>query len=202
MIDTSAEPGNILNLWNRLHTLDDQITAANTTAQQHADLIAALQATQGQHATQIQQALITAGKATSASTQGNAGGPAGGGGDTGGGSGGGPTGDVHPNHFAEVAQAKSDLITEGVDITGPCGAFQIVRRACQYIGASEPSVGVLQKPSPTVNNCILAGTGYAADIICYNDGLIYDVLNNGGGSNDVQWNFAGTVDPSRYRPAP
>ena len=133
-----------------------------------------------------QQALITAGKATAATSQANA--PSGGGSGGGGGS-----GDAHPNHYDLISQAKTELVALGEDLTGACGAFQIVPRAGPDIQASDPAAGFLSKPDG--NNC----GGFAVDIVCYNDGIIYDVLIDGGGANTPAWSFAGTVDPSRYR---
>lgn len=183
--NVDPSPDNFRAIWDRLHDLDAQLTTAQATVAQQAATITGLQGTQTAHQQQIQQALILAGKAVDrASTTVP---PAGGGGSGGG------SGDSHPNHFDLVTQAKADLITEGQDLTGPCGAFTIVQRAVQYIQPSDPTAGFLAKPDG--NNC----NGFATDIVCYADGVIYDVLIDGGGANTPQWSFHGTVDPSRYR---
>ena len=182
-IDPSNEPSNIIALWTRLHSLDATVATAVTTIAQQATTISSLQSVQAFHTQQIQQALITAGKATSASAQSNAGGGTGSGGST----------DSHPNHQQAVIDAKAELVALGEDLTGPCGAFKITRKVAQMLTPSEPDAGLLAKP--TGNNCL----GYAVDIICYNDGVIYDILGDAGGSNDPQWNFGGSVDPSRWR---
>jgi hypothetical protein len=196
--DTEASPRNLRAIWDRLHDLADRHDANTTTITQQAATIAALQTQLTTAQQTAQQAAIIAGKAVSQSSTGVP--PSGGGG--GGSGGGGGNGDAHPNHANLVAQAKADLITAGEDLTGPCGGFKIVRRACQYIAPSDPTVGVLTKPAPTPNNCIIAGIGYAADIIMYPDGIIYDVLFDAGGANTPQWNFKGTTDPGLYRTAP
>lgn len=98
----------------------------------------------------------------------------------------------HPDRSAVVAQAKEDLESAGHDLSGPCGAFSIVRLAAWRIGGD---AGLLSKPSG--NNC----EGYATDIIVYPNGRIYDVVIDGGGRNGPTWRDAGVVDPSRYRPA-
>lgn len=98
----------------------------------------------------------------------------------------------HPDRSAVVAQAKADLEAAGHDLSGPCGAFAIVKLAAFRMGGG---AGLLDKPAG--NNC----EGYATDIIVYPDGKHYDVLVGGGETNGPSWQDAGTVDPSRYRPA-
>ena len=103
----------------------------------------------------------------------------------------------HGNHQAEVAEAKSVLESEGVDSSGPCGAFEIVKRAVSLIG---DEAGYLDKPDG--NNC----GGFAVGIIAFPDGYIYDVLGDDGGENNPQWNPDGCgptegngTCPDRYR---
>lgn len=91
-----------------------------------------------------------------------------------------------------MADAKAELEAAGQDLSGPCGAFAIVKLAAWKMGGG---AGLLDKPAG--NNC----EGYATDIIVYPDGRHYDVLVDGGGRNGPAWGDAGTVDPSRYRPA-
>lgn len=187
-IDTSSSESNFLAIWNKLHALDEQLTAAQGTVAEQATTIADLNTQIAAANQSVQQALIAAGKPTSsvASVP-----PGDSGGDSGGGGG---NGTDHPNYASLVQQAKDDLITEGEDLTGPCGGFKIVRRAVQYIAPSDPAVGLLDKPSGT--NCM----NYSIDIIVFNDGLAYDVLYDSGGANTVQWNFIGGGLQDRYRP--
>lgn len=100
------------------------------------------------------------------------------------------------NYSGEVANAKSDLIAASIDLSGPCGAFEITKLVTwRLANSTEPTIGILDKP--TGNNC----DGYSVDIACYPDGSIYDIIGSSGEDNTPQWNFAGCVDPTRYRPA-
>lgn len=89
-----------------------------------------------------------------------------------------------------VREVKEDLVRRGVALTGPCGAFEITKRVAKKLNA-----GLLSKPGG--NNC----NGYAVDIVCYADGHIYDILQDGGGLNNPTWQDAGMVDPGRFRVA-
>lgn len=93
-----------------------------------------------------------------------------------------------------VQQVKSQLESQGKDLSGPCGAFAITKRVAWILRST--GAGLLSKPSG--NNC----DGYAVDIICYPNGFIRDILGDGGGANDPHWPDPDeVVDPSRYRPA-
>jgi hypothetical protein len=124
------------------------------------------------------------------------GGGSGGSGGTGGGggsSGGAGGGAKHADQSEIVAEAKAELEAAGKDLSGPCGAFSIVKLAASRMSGG---AGVLSKPSG--NNC----DGFATDIIAFPDGRIYDVLVGGGEANGPAWQDDGTVDPARYRLAP
>lgn len=182
-VDISASPQNIRAIWDQIRGLRTDLAAAQATITAQQSTIAEQAATIVSQQQQIQQALITAGKATAAATTNNSTGDGGGGGST----------DSHPNHYSTVVDAKAELVALGEDLSGSCGAFKITRKVAQMLAPSEPDSGLLDKP--TGNNCM----GYAVDIICYNDGIIYDILGDAGGANDPQWNFGGSVDPSRWR---
>lgn len=186
-IDTQPTPGNFLKIWQLLHKLDEGHTTMQAAHDESAATIATLQAENATLRAQVQQALVTAGKATGSGTT-NSG--TGGDGET-------PPagGDNHPNYYSTVVDAKAELVALGEDLSGPCGAFKITRKVAQMLAPSEPTSGLLDKPSG--NNC----TGYATDIICFNDGIIYDILIDGGGANTPDWRFNGTVDPARWRPS-
>jgi hypothetical protein len=190
-------PDNFRLLWEAIHGL-------LTTQKAHTATLADHDSQLSDHTSAIQsasdtanQAVVIAGQTVNASPttpSGTSG--------SGTGSGSNPpthTGDEHPNHQALIQQAKDELVALSEDLTGPCGAFKIIQRAVPYIQASDPSAGFLSKPTGT--NC----SGFATDIVCYSDGLIYDVLGAAGDGdgittgNTVQWNFAGTTDPGRYR---
>lgn len=190
-INTEPSALNLRALWERVHDLDDAREADRTTIAAQAATITDLEARLAQNVKDTQQAQIAAGKATAAATTTNNTGPGGGGG-------GGGDGSVHPNYLQYVIDAKAELVGLGEDLTGACGAFKITRRVAQLITPSDPTVGLLDKP--TGNNC----GGYAVDVICFNDGLIYDILYDAGGgvdppANGEQWNFLGQTDPARYR---
>lgn len=170
---------NMRLLWDRVFGLEESLAAANTTILEQASTIDSLSTEMVDTTKKADEALLTAGNAVSAT-------PGGGGTSTAG-------SDSHPNHVDEVIQAKADIIAAGVSIAGPCGAFEIVKTVAWRLRLSDPNIGILSKPSG--NNC----GGYATDIIVYTDGIIYDILGDGGGANDPQWNFGGTVDPTRYR---
>lgn len=103
----------------------------------------------------------------------------------------------HPDQSGTIAQAKADLITQGVNISGACGAWEIVRLAAKMMGGG---AGLLNKPGG--NNC----NGYAVDIIAYPDGYIFDALIDSGNANTPSWNPTGcpggSTCPAEYRPAP
>lgn len=185
--DTAASPQNLRAIWDQLQGLQEDLAGAQALITAQQTTIDDLNSQVAQANRQAQTALITAGKVTSSTSQVNPPSPSPSPAPS-------PSGDTHPNHYDLVVQAKADLITDGVSLVGPCGAFEIVKRAAQYIAPSDPAVGLLDKP--TGNNCL----GYAVDIICYNDGIIYDILIDAGGANTPAWSFSGAVDPSRYRP--
>lgn len=81
---------------------------------------------------------------------------------------------------AVVASVKDGLVARGVDLSGPCGAFQITKRVAWALRGT--GAGLLEKPSG--NNC----DARAVDIIVYADGHGYDILSDGGGANGPAWN--------------
>lgn len=192
-VNLQPTPENFRALWDRVHDLDSLLDEARHTLTTQATTITDLRTHLADAQARAQQALILAGKAVAQTSQGVSPAP-GGGGDPGG------NGDAHPNYLAQVVQAKADLITAGVNLAGACGGFEITKRAVQYIAPSDPAVGLLDKQTGT--NC----GGYAIDIVCFNDGVIYDVLFDAENSSPTgvgknpQWNFKGVVDSSRYRP--
>jgi len=94
---------------------------------------------------------------------------------------------------AYVAAVKAQLEREGVNLLGPCGAFQITKRVAWGLRAR--GAGLLAKPGG--NQC----DGYATDIVCWQD-RAYDILSDGGNSNGPTWNETGVDDlAARWRPA-
>ena len=93
-----------------------------------------------------------------------------------------------------VTQVKQELVNQGVDLSGPCGAFKITKRVAWALRGE--NAGLFIKTSG--NNC----DGYATDIIAYPTGVIFDILGDGGGMNIPQWPSTGEQnDPARYHPA-
>lgn len=103
------------------------------------------------------------------------------------------------DHTDVVAAVKNDLTARGINLNGPCGAFEITRRVAWRLRGE--SAGVLHKP--TGNNC----QGFAVDIIVFPDGTHFDILINAETENKPAWQLvkvAGTeeplkVDPGRWR---
>ena len=67
------------------------------------------------------------------------------------------------DHTDIVRSVKADLVARGVDISGPCGAFQITGRVA-YILRDE-GWGLLHKNSAQ-NGCNINGDRYAVDFLC------------------------------------
>lgn len=96
-----------------------------------------------------------------------------------------------PNHLDIVTKIINDLKQQGVNLNGPCGAFQITDRVAWELRSE--GAGILSKP--TGNNC----QGFSTDIVVYKNGLHFDVVGAGGCQNNPLWNSAGLVDPNRWR---
>jgi hypothetical protein len=112
-------------------------------------------------------------------------------------------GGIPPSETAEyVGQIKSWLLSQGENLSGPCGAFTIVANVawgCQTLGTG---IGLLSKPDG--NNCM----AYSTDVVCYRDfpnggARIVDVLGDAGGENNPMWMEKGpeeNVEMDRWRP--
>lgn len=93
---------------------------------------------------------------------------------------------------AYVANVKSQLLAQGVDLSGPCGAFQITKRVAMGLRGS--GAGLLSKPGG--NNC----EGYATDIVAFPD-RAFDILSDGGNTNGPIWSETGVDNlAARWRP--
>jgi hypothetical protein len=100
----------------------------------------------------------------------------------------------HPDQSNIISQVKNDLISRGIDLSGPCGAFEITKRAAWILRSS--GAGLLSKPSG--NNC----QGFSVDVIVYSDGYAYDILSDSGGNNGPTWQpLPILIDLSRYTAA-
>jgi hypothetical protein len=96
-------------------------------------------------------------------------------------------------HGDVVSRIKAELQSRGVDLNGPCGAFQITKRVAWALRAE--GAGLLSKPGG--NNC----DGFAVDIVMYADGAAFDVLSDSGGANVPAWGQIEPLDPARFRAA-
>lgn len=93
-----------------------------------------------------------------------------------------------------VASVKADLQARGVDITGECGAFQIVKRVAWQLRAQ--GAGLVAKQGGS--QC----QGYSTDLIQFAPpaGHWVDILQDAGGQNVPQWTDNGVGDGSVWRP--
>jgi hypothetical protein len=111
-----------------------------------------------------------------------------------------------PDFTAYVAAAKATLIGLAEDLTGPCGAFKIIRLAARNIQAVDNTVGCLAKTGG--NHCDYNGQGYSTDIITFIDGAQYDALQGAGDGDGITtgntptWTFVLCGDPTLYRGVP
>lgn len=100
-----------------------------------------------------------------------------------------PPGPVPEMTAAYVRAIKAQLEAEGVDLSGPQGAFQITKRVAWGLRAF--GVGLVHKPNGN------QWDGYSVDYVCFRSGDGVDILGDAGGRNDGQWvfkpnEFAGT----------
>lgn len=108
------------------------------------------------------------------------------------------------DHRALVASVKADLVARGVQLEGPCGAFEITHRvawALRFTGAR-----LVEKTSG--NNC----RAFAVDLVGFSDGSYVDMLIDSGGANEPTWNvkpdqldlgkLVTPFDPGDAAPAP
>jgi hypothetical protein len=91
-----------------------------------------------------------------------------------------------------VRSIKADLEARDVDLSGPCGAFQITKRIAWAL--RETGAGLHAKPYG--NNC----DGYSVDIVIWPDGKYFDCLQDAGGLNGPIWGEH-QGDAQFYRPA-
>jgi hypothetical protein len=89
------------------------------------------------------------------------------------------------DHTDIVAMVKADLVARGVDISGPCGAFQITGRVGWIL--RHEGWGLLHK-NPGNNGCSINGDRYAVDFLVHNpSGQGVDMLINAETENIPAW---------------
>lgn len=93
-----------------------------------------------------------------------------------------------------VAAVKAQCEAAGIDLTGPCGAFQITKRVAW--GLRGAGIGLVSKPGG--NNC----DGYSVDFLCWQNGDGVDILFDAGNANAPQWAARPNefVGQDRWRP--
>jgi len=94
----------------------------------------------------------------------------------------------------DVIAIKQELVLRGVNLSGPCGAFEITKRVAWKLRAE--GVGLVAKDGG--NNC----QGYSTDLVQYKDGSLWvDILGDGGGENKPMWITHTDTTPSVWRAA-
>lgn len=81
-----------------------------------------------------------------------------------------------------IASIKADLVARGVNLTGPCGAFEITKRVAWAL--RDEGLGLVAK-NAAQNGCDANGERYAIDALMLRDGQTWDILVNGGGEEDA-----------------
>lgn len=84
-----------------------------------------------------------------------------------------------PNHTDIVANVKNYVVSQGISISGVCGAFEITKRVAWALRGE----GTGLMATNHSGNC----NGLAAGLISYTDGSEVDILGDEGGANSPQW---------------
>lgn len=91
-----------------------------------------------------------------------------------------------------VVQVKADLLARGFNLSGECGAFEVVKRVAWNLRGQ--GFGLVAKSGGS--NC----QGYSTDLIQSASQWV-DILGDAGGQNEPQWSPHSDVTPSMWRPA-
>ena len=106
-----------------------------------------------------------------------------------------------------IASIKADLVARGVNLTGPCGAFEITKRVAWALRGE--GIGLVAK-NAAQNGCDANGVRYAIDALMLRDGQTWDILVNGGGEerngvpipgtgNGPAWQVTGAAPRDSWR---
>lgn len=190
-IQDRAAQSTIQLLWQQVYTLQDALDALTRAHGVTAADLATARAQLAATTKLAQQASGASGIPVSAQAS-----PAPIGGDGSGGGDGQPLPPPPPDYLTAVQVAKADLITAGVPLAGPCGAFQITKLVTYRLKDTDPSIGLLLKSSG--NNC----DGYATAIVNFLGGRIVDILADDGGANTPQWAVLNESRPATQWSAP
>ncbi len=90
-----------------------------------------------------------------------------------------------------VETVKADVVRRGINISGECGAFEIVKRVAWTLRSQ--GAGLVAKPGG--NNC----DGFSVDLIQFTDGRWVDVLSDAGGLNGPAWGVNLNGNPEVWR---
>lgn len=101
------------------------------------------------------------------------------------------------DHVEIVAAVKDELLARGVDLAGPCGAFQITSRVAWRV--RDEGWGLIAK-NPGQNGCTVDSGRYAVDALMMKaDGAVVDLLINSETENRPGWQLVGPSDPGLWR---
>lgn len=108
---------------------------------------------------------------------------------------------------ATVTAVKEQLIQAGVDLNGPCGAFEITKRVAWI--EKETGIG-LHRQDEGRTGCWFNGVYCSVDFMVYKDGRAIDCLGDAGGANTPQWGekvgdasrWVAPMDPGGSTPPP
>lgn len=100
--------------------------------------------------------------------------------------------------LALVQQIKHDLEARGVDLSGPCGAFEITKRVAWAL--RDTGAGLVYKRRPQ-NGCYADGSmeGYGVDVVMWRNATYRDILVDSGGANEPNWPGPEPIDPGLWR---
>ena len=96
---------------------------------------------------------------------------------------------------AIVEQVKTQLVAQGVNVTGACGAFRITNEVAKIAGVKLLHKAGGYRAVPQADGTCLDGDhsaladGYATDYVIdlRQGGVGFDILGDGGGANVPQW---------------
>lgn len=91
-----------------------------------------------------------------------------------------------------VDTIKAQLEARGVDLRGPCGAFEITSRVAWEVRGE--GWGLHAKESG--NQC----QGYSVDVLIHPSGKYVDILQDAGGANGPSWQLHEGGDVTKWRP--
>jgi hypothetical protein len=102
------------------------------------------------------------------------------------------------DHTDVVRAVIARLQDQGVNTSGPCGAFQITKRVAWELRGE--GYGLLGGKSPAQNGCAESGDKFAVDWLLKADGHGVDILRDAGGANTPTWGEE-EAEARFYRPA-